>query len=89
MDYLNRLTYTHLFVGFLAALIKFPFLTLLILHITLEILVRTNTGKKLAYQYLPSEILVYLQDDKNTLASTVALFLGYLVGGFFKGCFKK
>jgi hypothetical protein len=33
MDYLNRLTYTHLFIGFLAALIKFPFLTLLILHI--------------------------------------------------------
>lgn len=89
MANLNTLTYTHLLVGLVGSLIKFPFLTLLILHILLEILVRTNTGKNFALQYLPKELTVYLADDRNTLASTIALFVGYLLGGFLKGCFKN
>ena len=89
MDNLHYLTYTHLFVGLVGALLKFPFLSLLVLHILLEILVRTNVGKRFATQYLPTDVLVYIQDDKNTLASTIALFIGYLLGGFLKGCFRK
>ena len=86
---INTLTYTHLLVGFFAALIKFPFLTLLVLHILLEIIVRTETGKAFARQYLPNNVYMYVLDNQNTLASTIALFIGYLVGGFLKGCFKK
>jgi len=89
MDYLNKLTYAHLFVGFLAALVKFPFLTLLVLHIVLEILIRTETGKNLAHQYLQQDLYTYLLDERNALASTAALFIGYLIGGFLKGCFRK
>jgi hypothetical protein len=80
----HSLTYLHLFVGFLASLINFPFLTLLVLHIVLEVLVRTDKGKKIARQYLPNNIYSYILDYQNTLASTIALFVGYLVGGFFK-----
>lgn len=86
---INSLTYTHLFVGFVASLLKFPFLTLLVLHIILEVLIRTDMGKKLARQYLPDNVYSYVLDYQNTLASTVALFVGYLVGGFLKGCFRK
>ena len=86
---INTLTYSHLLVGFIASLIKFPFLTLLVLHIIFEILARTETGKNLARQYLPNNIYLYILDNQNTLASTLALFIGYLVGGFLKGCFKQ
>ena len=89
MNQINTLTYTHLLVGFVASLIRFPFLTLLILHILFEVIARTEMGKKIARQYLPENVYSYILDYKNTLASTVALFVGYLVGGFLKGCFRK